>query len=193
MRPLLAAVLVALAAAPAAAQPARSILLAVVVDGGGSTETTEPRFAGQAGYAVEETAGSGLSIGARYVVGVHALSGRVGPDSEAGPGVTGNGGWLVDTGVDAEVGWRLGPLRPYGYTGYHYYRQRIEEGLCGSCEPGDPRVAARRDEGFARASGYGLSVDVSSWGAFYAERFRGGGRSGVMRLDGIRAGIRFGW
>lgn len=186
MRPLLAAVLlaVALAAASAAAQPQRSVLLAVVADGGGSTEHTQPRFAAQAGYVVEETAGSGLSMGARYVAGVHLLS------STAGSG--GGDGWLLDTGVDVEAGWAVGPLRPYYYTGYHYYRQQIAEGICGGCEAGDPRVAAQRDEGFARSSGYGMVLAISGWGALYGERFDGGNRSGVMRTEGTRLGIRIG-
>ncbi len=193
MRPVLAAALLALAVSPAAAQTERTLLAALVVDGGGSTETTRPRVAAQAGYAIEETAGSGLSIGARYVLAAHLLSADAAAyrELEGASVVSGGDGWLMQTGVDAEIGWKLGPLRPYGYTGYHYHRQRVEAVVC-ACPEGAREIPGERHQGFARSTGYGLVVELGARGALYAERFRGGDRHGLMRLEGIRAGVRFG-
>lgn len=185
-----------LAAPPAAAQVARGGFVSYAADGGG-TALAEGRFAWHVGYTVEETSQGGLHIGARYLVGMHLL--RANPEAyreRYGEGtLEGGGGSLTDTGADVEVGVKLGPLRPYAFTGYHYYRQSSDAATI-TRGADTVEVPFRRHQGFSRASGYGAVLLLTGSSGVFAERFRGGGgggEDGVMRAAGTRFGLRYAW
>jgi hypothetical protein len=196
MRPLLplaCALALCAAAADAAAQSLRGGMVSYG-RGGGSTELTEPRFALHAGYTVGGTGPSGAYAGARYLLGAHWL--RADPSAYAsrhGAGeVEGGGGTLYDTGIDVELGWKLGPVRPYWYTGYHYHQQFLEPATVATAG-GTVEVPSQRRQSFSRGGGYGVVLLVSGGNGFFAERFRGGGEDGVMEVDAVRFGLRYAW
>jgi hypothetical protein len=191
-RALLAAALATLPAAGAAAQAERGVLAAYGT-GGGSTETTEPRFTLHAAYVAGGTGPTGAYAGIRYAVGLHVLRAdpaehlaRAGVEEGA---VAGGAGTLLDTGADVEVGWKLGPLRPYWFTGYHYYRQTVDPATV-TADGTRTEVEGERAAAFARSRGYGAVLLLSGSSGLFAERYRGAGRGGVMQVSGTRFGIR---
>jgi hypothetical protein len=189
---LLLALLVSAAATEAAAQVQRGVFASYSRDGG-SSELTEPRFAVHAGYAVGGAGPSGAYAGARYVVGAHLLrAGEAAYAERWGAGeVEGGGGMVYDTGKDVELGWKVGPVRPYWYTGYHYHRQTLDAATL-TTSSATVDLPMERTQGFARGGGYGAMLLLSGGSGVYAERFRGGGGE-VMEVDGIRFGLRLAW
>ena len=193
MRLSLAAALSLALAVPAAAQGGHGVLAAYGT-GGGSTSLTEARRTLHAGYAIGGTGPTGAYAATRVIGGVHWLDPdlavyreRWGEDGE----VEGGEGTLTSAGVDVEVGWKLGPVRPYWHSGYHYHRQRI---AAATFRGAAAAIATEPDhaETFARGSGYGAALVVGP-AAVYAERFRGAGKGGVMRVSGTRFGARVTW
>lgn len=193
MRNLLLVAALLLAAPPAGTQVMRGGLVSYAPDGGG-TELADGRFAWHAGYTVEATAPSGIYLGVRYLLGMHFL--RANADeyrARYGEGtLEGGGGSLTDTGVDVELGVKVGPLRPYVVTGYHYYRQSSDPAtITRGADTVD--VPFRRGQSFSRAGGYGAVLLLTASSGVFAERFRGGGEDGVMRASGTRVGLRYAW
>lgn len=189
---LLLATLAACTPVAGAAQAQRGVFASYAADGG-STALTEPRFALHTGYTVGGTGPSGAYAGARYVAGAHWLG--AGEDALAeryGAGeVQGGGGTLYDTGVDVELGWKLGPVRPYWYRGYHYHRQTLYAATVTTATETVP-VPAEQSQRFGRSGGYGALLLLSGGSGAFAERFTGGGGE-VMEVSGVRFGLRFAW
>jgi hypothetical protein len=179
--------------APAPAQSHRGAFLSYA-QGGGEGGLSASRGAAHAGYAIGATAPTGIFVGARYLVGVHRLDADAAAYArEHGEGdVLGGGGHLVGAGVDAEIGVRLGPVVPYAFSGYHYLVQTVEAAVVGEGD-GTIELPAARARGFAPARGVGVAILTAGGTGAFAERFRGGGRGGVMRVEGTRFGLRYAW
>jgi hypothetical protein len=180
--------------AGAAAQRAHSVFL-VAGEGGGGTEVMEPEYAVNVGYTREFGDAYGPYWGARYTFGMHrlradeqALRDRYG----AGTGtVSGGGGTLYDTGGDVEVGYGVGGVRAYGFAGIHYYRQSHEDVTLQSGGGGVVRVVTGRSDAFANSRGLGVQLRWNESASAVAEWYRGGGHDGIMRIDGVRFGVRW--
>lgn len=191
---LLSAVLaLALVPAGAAAQQAISAYL-LGGRGGGGTETMEPEYAFDAGFTRENGDAYGLYSGVRYTFGMHrlradqqALLDRYGDGTGT---VEGGGGTLFDTGADVEMGYGIGGVRVYGFTGLHYYRQSHEDVTVQSGN-GDVRVVTGHSDAFANSRGLGLQLRWNQTASVVAELYRGGGADGVMRVSGPRFGVRW--
>lgn len=191
---LLAAALgLALAPTSAGAQVARGGFF-LAGQGGDGTALLAPRFSLDAGYMVEVTDGSGPYVGARYTLGIHYLrADEEGFQERYGAGdVRGGGGTLYDTGADVEVGYGVGVLRVYGYTGLHFYQQYQEPATVGSGEF-EVEVITRRRQSLSNGRGVGVQLRLTDTGAVVGEWYRGGGSDGVMRLSGTRFGLRWVW
>lgn len=189
---LSAALSIALVPAGAAAQRASSGFL-LGGKGGGGTELMEPEYAVDAGYVREFGDAYGLYLGTRYTLGMHrlradeqALLDRYGDGTGT---VEGGGGTLYDAGAEVEVGYGIGGVRVYGFTGLHYYRQSHEDVTVHSGS-GDVRAVIDDADAFANARGAGVQLRWNRGASVVAELYQGGGADGVMRIDGPRFGVR---
>jgi hypothetical protein len=159
--------------------------------GGGAGELVESRSALHAGYTVRATAPTGVTVGARYTVGLH----RLGPEAAAyldehgSDHVEGGEGALRGAGVDLELGLAVGALRPYAFSGYHFLVETVDSATVGAGD-GAVQLPPRRRHGFSPGRGYGVALGVGRAGIF-AERFRGGGRDGLLRVHGTRFGLAY--
>lgn len=196
MRPILLLVAVlslALVPADAAAQRAHSVFL-VAGEGGGGTELMDPEYAVNVGYTREYGDAYGPYWGARYTFGMHRLTANeqaLRDHYGDGTGtVSGGGGTLYDTGADVEVGYGVGGVRAYGFTGIHYYRQSHEDVTLQS-GGGEVRAVTGRSDAFANSRGLGVQLRWSERASAVAEWYRGGGQDGIMRIDGARFGVRW--
>jgi hypothetical protein len=157
----------------------------------GIGELVESRSALHAAYTVRATAPTGVTVGARYTAGIH----RLGPDragyldEHGSDRVAGGEGSLRSVGVDLELGVAMGPVRPYAFSGYHFLVQTVDSASVG-VEGGAVELPAHRRHGFSPGRGYGLALGAGPAGIF-AERFRGGGRDGVLRVRGTRFGVTY--
>ncbi|MBW3572909.1 MAG: hypothetical protein KY467_17570 [Gemmatimonadetes bacterium] len=193
---LLAAVLSgALVPCAAAAQHARGAFV-MGGRGGGGTELLDPRFSVDAGYTIEAAGRRGPYVGGRYTLGMHrlradqqALRERYG---DATITVEGGGGTLYDTGVEIEIGYGLGVVRVYGFTGMHYYQQYQEPATI-HFRGGHVQLGSSRPESISGARGYGVNLRLTRTGAVVAEHYRGGGQDGIIRISGTRFGLRWAW
>jgi hypothetical protein len=194
IRTLFAALaVVGLPAASAAAQAERGVFLAYALEGGASgLSATGGGLHG--GYGVGGTGPSGAYAGVRLLAGVHRL--RASPERylerHEATEVEGGEGFLYEGGAGVEGGWKVGPLRPYGYTGYHFLRQVTGEAVLAT-DDGELTLPEAAHQGFSRARGYGVVLLVTGGSGVYAERYSGGGRSDVAALSGTRLGLRFAW
>lgn len=185
----------ALVPAGAAAQRSHAAFL-VAGEGGGGTGLMEPHYAVNAGYVREVGDAYGPYWGTRYTFGMHRLR----ADEQAlldhygdGTGtVTGGGGTLYDMGADLEAGYGIGGVRAYGFTGIHYYRQSHEDVTVQSGS-GTARAVVDDRDAFANSRGLGLQLRWNENASVVAEWYRGGGKDGVMRLEGARFGVRLGF
>lgn len=189
---LLAAAL-SLAAAPQSAHAQSHGGFIMAGQGGGGTDLVDARAALDMAYTVEVGGRRGPYVGGRYVFGIRWLR----ADEQAfreryGGTVTGGGGTLYDTGADIEVGYGLGVLRVYGFTGIHYYQQFHRPATVRSGGQ-EVEVLSRRAETIAEALGAGVLLRLTDEGALVGEWYRGGGDDGVMRLAGTRFGLRWAW
>ncbi len=161
--------------------------------GGGGADLVDARLALDMAYTVEVGERTGPYVGGRYVFGIHWLR----ADEQAfreryGGTVEGGGGTLYDTGADIEVGYGLGVLRVYGFTGIHYYQQFHQPATVRSGGQ-EVEVFSRRHETIAEALGAGVLLRLTDEGALVGEWYRGGGDDGVMQLSGTRFGLRWAW
>jgi hypothetical protein len=161
--------------------------------GGGGTDLVDDRVAVDMAYTVEVGERTGPYLGGRYVLGIHWLR----ADEQAfreryGGTVEGGGGTLYDTGADIEVGYGLGVLRVYGFTGIHYYQQFHKPATVQSGGE-EVEVFSRRHQTITEALGAGVVLRLTDEGALVGEWYRGGGDDGVMRLSGTRFGLRWAW
>ncbi|HEU0300963.1 MAG TPA: hypothetical protein VFR37_15985 [Longimicrobium sp.] len=162
--------------------------------GGGGTSLMDPRFSVDMAYTLEISNRRGPYFGARYTLGMHRLRADETAFRERyGDGtVSGGGGTLYDTGADVEVGYGIGVLRVYGFTGIHYYQQYQYPATVQS-GGGAVEVDSRREISISNARGLGVHLRLTDTGAIVAEAYRGGGEDGVMRLSGTRFGLRWAW
>jgi hypothetical protein len=162
--------------------------------GGGGTELLTTRAAVDMAYTLEAGGYDGPYIGGRSVLGIHWL----GADEEGfaaryGEGtVRGGGGTLYDTGVDVELGYGVGGVRAYGFAGIHYYQQFHSPATVQTADE-EIEVYSRRRESLGSARGVGVQISLTEGGAVVGEWYRGGGEDGVMRLSGMRFGLRWAW
>jgi hypothetical protein len=196
MRPilLLSAVLsLALVRADAAAQQAHSVYL-LAGSGGGESGVMEPDYAIDAGYTREFGDAYGTYVGARYTLGMHRLRANeqalLDRYADGTGTVKGGGGTLYDTGADVELGYGIGGVRVYGFTGIHYYRQSHEPVTLQSGGR-EVRVVTGRSDAFANSRGLGLQLRWNESASVVAEWYQGGGADDVMRIDGPRFGARW--
>ncbi|HEX6039345.1 hypothetical protein [Longimicrobium sp.] len=193
-RIILLAALLAAAYVPQAAraQFARGGYL-MAGQGAGGNGLVDARFAVDMAYTIEAGGHDGPYVGGRGTLGIHwlradqeAFRARYGGEAEGG------GGTLYDTGGDVEVGYGVGVLRVYGFTGIHYYQQFQDPATVrGGGE--EVEVTTRRRETIANGSGAGVYLRLADTGGFVGEWYRGGGQDGVMRLSGTRFGLRWAW
>jgi hypothetical protein len=186
MRPLLVALALAALVPPVGAQTARGL----VVGGGearGASGLLSAAEGGRAGWVVEATGPRGAFVAARYLAGVTRLQ----PDADAWSArygaapSTGGGGLLIETGVEVEAGWTIGPVRPYLHRGYLSRWQRQDAATVEtSAVPSEGRHA------FSSTRGQGVALVLGGGMGVFAERFRHGGAEGVMALSGTRFGVR---
>jgi hypothetical protein len=191
---LLAAVL-SIASIPAAAgaQHAHGGFV-MAGQGGGGTELVDSRFSVDAGYTIEVGGRHGPYLGGRYTFGLRQLR----PDEQAlrdrygdGTGtVEGGGGTLYDTGADIEIGYGMGVVRVYGFTGIHYLQQFHNPATVRSGGE-EVEVITRRRDSISNGRGLGVHLRLTDTGALVAEHYRGGGEDGVMRISGTRFGLRW--
>ena len=196
MRPvvlLLAALAVAADASAAAAQVWHGGFVQAG-RGGAGTELYAPRFALEGGYTAEVGDRVGPWVGGRYTFGIHWL--RADADGFArrygGGAVDGGDADVLDTGVDVEVGYGFGAVRAYGFAGIHYLRQSQEAATI-AAPGGDVEVRDRRSVSLAEGYGAGVQLYLVDRSGITAEWYRTGGDDGVMRLDGLRFGLRWAW
>lgn len=165
----------------------------MVGQGGGGTDLASPRVAVDMAYVIEVGEWSGPYIAGRSVLGIHWFrADEQGFRERYGGEVEGGGGTLYDTGVDVEVGYGLGVLRVYGFTGIHWYQQ-FHEPATVRAEAEEIEVYHHKRETVGNASGAGMQLRLTDGGAIVGEWFRGGGGDGVMRLSGTRFGLRWAW
>jgi hypothetical protein len=187
-----AALSLAAVSTPAHAQHAHGGFI-MAGQGGGSTDLVRAGFGVDMAYTLEVGERTGPYVGGRSVFGVHWLrADEEGFLERYGGPVEGGGGTLYDTGADIEVGYGLGVLRVYGFTGIHYYQQfhspaTVQRG------GEELEVYRRRDEMIGNARGVGVQLRLTDEGAVVGEWYRGGGDDGVMRLSGARFGLRWAW
>lgn len=179
---------------PLAAQHAHGGFV-MLGSGGGSTELVDAGLALDMAYTIEVGDRTGPYLGGRYVFGLHRLTADEQGFREryGGEVVEGGGGTLYDTGGDVEAGYGVGVLRVYGFTGIHYYQQF--HGLATVRQAGgeEVEVLRRKRETIGNASGAGVQLRLTDEGALVGEWYRGGGQDGVMRLSGMRFGLRWAW
>ncbi|HEX2208936.1 MAG TPA: hypothetical protein VHG93_14760 [Longimicrobium sp.] len=192
----LAAVLsIALASTDAAAQHAHGGFL-VAGRGGGGTDVVDAGFSWLGGYTIEVGGRHGPYLGGRYTFGMRRLrADQQGLRDRYGDGtgaVTGGAGTLYDTGGDIELGYGIGVLRVYGFTGIHYYQQFQNPAVVES-DGGAVEITTRRRESISNGRGVGVLLRLTDTGAVVAEWYRGGGEDGVMRLSGTHFGLRWAW
>lgn len=193
---LLAAVLfLAFDPVSAAGQHAHGGFL-VAGQGAGATELADAGFSWAGGYTIEVGDRHGPYLGGRYTFGMHrlradqqALRDRYG---DGGGDVSGGGGTLYDTGGDIELGYGMGVLRVYGFTGIHYYQQFHQPATVRSGND-EVEVNSRRRESISNGRGVGVLLRLTDTGALVGEWYRGGGEDGVMRISGARFGLRWAW
>jgi hypothetical protein len=190
---LLAAVLsLALVPARVAAQRASSGFV-LGGKGGGGTELMEPDYAVYVGIARENGDAHGLYLASRYTLGMHRLrADEQGLLDRYGDGtgtVEGGGGTLYDAGADVEVGYGIGGVRVYGFTGLHYYRQSHEDATVQSGGQ-EVRAVVEDADAWANARGAGVQLRWNESASVVAELYQGGDADGVMRIDGPRFGVR---
>lgn len=180
---------------PAAAQHAHGGFL-VAGQGAGATESVDARFSWAGGYTIEVGGRHGPYLGGRYTFGMHqlranesALRDRYGDGAGT---VEGGGGTLYDTGGDIEIGYGMGVVRVYGFTGIHYYQQYQNPAVVRSGGR-EVEVRTRRTESISNGRGVGVQLRLTDTGAVVAEHYRGGGEDGVMRISGMRFGLRWAW
>lgn len=193
---LLAAVLaLSITVSDAAAQHAHGGFL-VAGQGGGGTDVVDAGFSWSGGYTIEVGDRHGPFLGGRYTFGMHHLrADQQGLRDRYGDGsgtVRGGGGTLYDTGGDVEIGYGMGVLRVYGFTGIHYYQQFHEPATVQSGGE-EVEVTTRRRESISNGRGVGVLLRLTETGAMVAEYYRGGGEDGVMRISGTRFGLRWAW
>lgn len=161
--------------------------------GGGGTDLVDAGLGVDMAYTVEVGERTGPYVGGRYVLGIHWLrANEQGFRERYGGSVEGGGGTLYDTGADIEVGYGIGVLRVYGFTGIHYYQQ-FHNPATVQAGGGEVEVFRRRRETIANARGVGVQLRLTDEGALVGEWYRGGGDDGVMRLSGTRFGLRWAW
>lgn len=191
---LLAAVLSAsLIAENAAAQHAHGGFI-VAGQGAGGNELVEAGYSVDMGYTIEVGDRNGPYLGGRYTFGMHQLrADQQGFRDRYGNGsgtVEGGGGTLYDTGGDIEIGYGMGVLRIYGFTGIHYLQQ-FQKPTTIQSGGEEVEVITRRRESISNGRGYGVQLRLTDTGAVVAERYHGGGEDGVMRISGTRFGLRW--
>lgn len=181
-----------LAPCPAAAQVTFGGFL-LAGGGGGRTSDLDPRFSVDAAYTMEIANRNGPYFGARYTLGMHRFRANEQALAErhGGGSAEGGGGTLYDTGGDVEVGYGVGVVRVYGFTGIHYYQQ-YHDPLTLRSTGGETVVITSAGYALEQAYGAGLHMRLTDTGAVVAEWYRGGGGD-VMRLSGTRFGLRWAW
>ncbi|HEX5872836.1 MAG TPA: hypothetical protein VFY65_20535 [Longimicrobium sp.] len=195
---LLAAVLsVVLVPGAASAQYAQGGFL-VGGQGGGGTELVDAGWSVDMGYVIEVGDRHGPYLGGRYTFGLRqlrpdeqGLRDRYGDGTGTGT-VKGGGGTLYDTGGDIEIGYGIGVVRVYGFTGIHYLQQFQNPATIASGGE-EVEVITRRRESISNGLGYGVHLRLTDTGALIAEHYRAGGEDGVMRISGTRFGLRWAW
>lgn len=161
--------------------------------GAGGAGLVDARWSVDMAYTLEAGGYTGPYVGARSALGIHWLrADEQAFREEYGGAVEGGGGTLYDTGVDVEVGYGLGVLRVYGFTGIHYYQQ-FQEPATVRTGGEEIEVITRRRETLASGSGAGVQLRLTDEGGIVGEWYRGGGKDGVMRLSGMRFGLRWAW
>jgi hypothetical protein len=162
--------------------------------GAGATDLVAARWGVDMGYTIEVGDRHGPYVGGRYTFGLHQLrADQQGFRDRYGDGtgtVKGGGGTLYDTGGDIEIGYGVGVLRVYGFTGIHYLQQFQKPAtvLSGGEEV---EVITRRHDAISNGRGLGVQLRLTETGALVAERYRGGGEDGVMRISSTRFGLRW--
>jgi hypothetical protein len=161
--------------------------------GGGST-LVDAGWGVDMGYTIEVGDRHGPYLGGRYTLGMRRLhADQQGFRDRYGNGtgtVEGGNGTLYDTGGDIEIGYGAGVLRVYGFTGFHYFQQYQNPATVQSGGQ-EVEVITRRRETISNGRGLGVQLRLTDTGAVVAERYRGGGEDGVMRISGTRFGLRW--
>lgn len=191
---LSAAVLfLALTPEPAAAQHGHGGFV-VAGQGAGATQLVDAGWSVDMGYVIEVGDRHGPYLGGRYTFGMHQLrADQQGFRDRYGDGtgtVTGGSGTLYDTGGDIEIGYGMGVLRVYGFTGIHYLQQ-FQDPVTVQSGGDEVEVITRRRETISNGHGFGVQLRLTDTGAVVAERYRAGGEDGVMRISGTRFGLRW--
>jgi hypothetical protein len=162
--------------------------------GAGGTQLVNARFSVDMGYTIEVGDRHGPYVGGRYTLGMHPLrANQQGLLDRYGNGtgtVKGGGGTLYDTGGDIEVGYGMGVVRVYGFTGIHYLQQ-YHNPVTITSGGEEVEILTRRREAITNGRGYGVQLRLTDTGAVVAEYYRGGDDDGVMRISGTRFGLRW--
>jgi hypothetical protein len=162
--------------------------------GTAGNDHVDARFSVDMGYTIEVGDRNGPYLGGRYTFGYHSLrANEQGLRDRYGDGtgtVEGGGGTLYDTGGDIEIGYGMGVLRVYGFTGIHYLQQ-FQKPATVTSGGDEVDVRSRRRESISNGRGYGVQLRLTETGAVVAEHYRGGGEDGVLRISGTRFGLRW--
>lgn len=162
--------------------------------GTGATELVDERFGVDMGYTIEVGGRHGAYLGGRSTLGIHPLrANEQGLRDRYGDGtgtVEGGGGTLYDTGADIEIGYGMGVVRVYGFTGIHYLQQ-FHNPVTVRSGGDEVEVITRRRDSISHGLGAGVQLRLTDTGAVVAEHYRGGGEDGVMRISGTRFGLRW--
>ncbi|HWK89423.1 MAG TPA: hypothetical protein VNP72_05485 [Longimicrobium sp.] len=188
---LLAAVL---AAAPAHVDAQYSGGFVAGGRGEPGTALHRPNFTLYAGYLAELSEGSGPWLAARYGLGLYSVKANAdGYAAVYGPGtLVGGDATVTDTGFDVQAGWAAGPVRAYGLIGIHYLSQSQEETLY-TTGGEEYDVTPRGRYTLTGARGVGVELIVVGNNGFFAEYYHTGSDDGVMKLEGMRFGLRYAW
>lgn len=162
--------------------------------GAGGTQLVDARFSVDMGYTIEVGDRNGPYLGGRSTLGIHPLrANQQGLLDRYGDGtgtVKGGGGTLYDTGADIEIGYGMGVVRVYGFTGIHYLQQ-FQNPATITSDGEEVEIITRRRDAISNGRGYGVQLRLSDNGGLVAEYYRGGGEDGVMRISGTRFGLRW--
>ncbi len=166
----------------------------VAGQGAGETELVDAGWGVDMGYTIEVGDRHGPYVGGRYTFGMRRLrADEQGFRDRYGDGtgtVSGGSGTLYDTGGDIEIGYGAGVIRVYAFTGLHYLQQFQKPATIQSGGE-EVEVITRRRDSISNGRGLGVQLRLTDTGALVAERYRGGGEDGVMRISGTRFGLRW--